>query len=78
MKTFMTMGGMVLAAALAQGAIAMEDAETRCQRYAQEEGVPADEMADYMKECIASLSQEGGVDAPEGMEAPAEGQGSPE
>lgn len=36
----------------------VEEMEKRCQSYAQEDNIPADELEDYMKECIQGLEQD--------------------
>ncbi len=35
-----------------------ESLEQRCRDFAKEDGVPAAELADYLKECIESLKEE--------------------
>lgn len=36
----------------------MEDMDKRCRGYAEEDKVSADELEDYVKECIQSIQQE--------------------
>lgn len=36
----------------------VEEMGKRCQSYAQEDNIPADELEDYMKECIQGLEQD--------------------
>ncbi|MEJ2530072.1 MAG: hypothetical protein P8Z39_08450 [Gammaproteobacteria bacterium] len=36
----------------------MDDMDKRCRGYAEEDKVPADELEDYVKECIQSIQQE--------------------
>jgi len=46
-------GAALLGLLLATGSVfAADDAEARCREFAQEEGVKADEMDDYMAQCI--------------------------
>lgn len=35
-----------------------ENLEERCRDFAKEDGVPAAEMAEYLKECVESLKEE--------------------
>lgn len=41
-----------------------DNLEQRCRDFAKEDGVPAAELADYLKECIESLKEED-ADKPE-------------
>ncbi len=36
-----------------------EEAEAKCKQYAQEDQVPAEEMKEYLAECIQSLAESG-------------------
>lgn len=36
----------------------MEDMDKRCRSYAEEDKVPADELEDYVKDCIQSIKQD--------------------
>ena len=50
-KSFMGAAALsvILAAGSASGA---DDATSRCQEYAKEDGVSAEEMKDYMEQCV--------------------------
>ena len=47
----------VIAAVIASPGVLADDAEYReqCKKYAQEEGVPAEEMKQYIKDCVSDL-----------------------
>ncbi len=42
-----------LAIAFSSGAFAEESVEEQCKRFAQEDGIPAEEMDEYLKVCMA-------------------------
>lgn len=44
---------------IAAPVLATSEAEQECRQYAKEDGVPADEMAEYLADCIANLSPDG-------------------
>lgn len=54
---------MLLLAFGATGAVFAEESqeslEERCRTFAKEDGIPAAEMADYLKDCVESLKEEG-------------------
>ncbi len=43
----------------------MDEMDKRCRSYAVEDGIPADEVEDYVKECIEGIMQEGSDSASE-------------
>jgi hypothetical protein len=45
------------------GSFAEDDIEARCNQWAQEDKVPADEMQDYMAQCIEDQRDSGAVDS---------------
>ena len=57
---------LILATVLALGtsvfAESPEEAEARCKQYAQEDNVSAEEMEDYMAECVKQLIEESSDD----------------
>ncbi len=56
--------GLIIAAlTLSQGVIADEQLRAECQRYAMEDKVPAEEMEQYMKDCMG-VGTEGAPEAP--------------
>jgi len=68
--------GAALSAVFSINALAANDMEQQesfsadCKRYAQEEGVPAEEMESYMSQCIqdlsAAASEDGAAESAEG------------
>ncbi len=75
MKTFVVLGGLVLAMVVPCQAIAVEGADEQvvkmCTQNANEDGVPAGEMEQYIQSCIDSYQAEHGSDSA----PPAEDQG---
>lgn len=53
--------GLLLLALGTTGAVyaeeSQENLEERCRTFAKEDGVPAAEMAEYLKECVESLKE---------------------
>ena len=48
-----------MAVSSAAQAITQAEAETKCRAYAQEDGVAAEELKDYVAECVKDLMQAG-------------------
>ncbi|MCB1859281.1 MAG: hypothetical protein KDH88_10160 [Chromatiales bacterium] len=61
MSKFIAAQILLLSATLfpAAGVFASE-AEDQCRQYAKEDGVPAEEMADYLRDCIANIQGDSG------------------
>ena len=62
MKTYLNIVGAMLAAVLAMPVAAgtMEYAEMQCRAEAREDGVAEEDMAEYLRECIAAYQEEQG------------------
>ncbi len=43
----------------------IDEMDKRCRSYAVEDGIPAEELEDYVKECIDGIMQEGSDSAQE-------------
>jgi hypothetical protein len=43
----------------------LEGVEARCEQYAQEDNVSADEMKEFMTECVRDLTEESPEESPE-------------
>ena len=41
------------------------EVKARCEQYAQEDNVPADELKQYMTECVKELTEESPEESPE-------------